>query len=270
MWDVLTNGGRIVQLAGRVALITGAGSGIGAAAAVLLAAEGAKVALVGRTESKLASVAGRIAAAGGEALVATADVAVPEQVQRAAADTVGRWGRLDIVFANAGINGVACPVEEMTPEEWDQTLDTNLKGTFLTVKYAVPHLKANGGAIVICSSVNGTRQFSLCGKSAYAASKAGQLAFGKMLALELARWKIRVNVICPGGVETDIGERTWRRNLESIRIPREFPQGAAPLEGRAATPEQIARLVLFLASDAADHITGTPVWIDGGESLLIG
>jgi NAD(P)-dependent dehydrogenase (short-subunit alcohol dehydrogenase family) len=86
----------------------------------------------------------------------------------------------------------------------------------------------------------------------------------------LARWKIRVNVICPGAVDTDLGERTWRRNTEAIRIPREFPAGAAPLAGRAASAEQIARLVLFLSSDAADHITGTPVWIDGGESLLIG
>lgn len=259
-----------MQLANKVALITGAGSGIGRATAVCFAREGARVALVGRTESKLADVAAAIASAGGEALVAPADVAAPEQIERAVAATVARWGRLDCVFANAGLNGVVCPVEEMTPDEWDQTLDTNLKGTFLTVKYAVPHLKAHGGAIVLCSSVNGTRQFSLCGRSAYAASKAGQLAFGQMIALELARWKIRVNVICPGSVSTDIAERTWRRNTEGIDIPRTYPKGTQLLAGRAATPEQVADLVLFLCSDAAGHITGTPVWIDGGESLLIG
>jgi NAD(P)-dependent dehydrogenase (short-subunit alcohol dehydrogenase family) len=123
---------------------------------------------------------------------------------------------------------------------------------------------------VICSSVNGTRQFSLAGRSAYAASKAGQLAFGKMIALELARWKVRVNVICPGSVETELGRNTWRRNLDQIRIPRNFPEGGHPLAGRSAQPEQVARLVLFLVSDAADHITGSEVWIDGGESLLIG
>jgi NAD(P)-dependent dehydrogenase (short-subunit alcohol dehydrogenase family) len=270
-----------LELSQKVALITGAGTGIGRAAAILLAEHGARVSLVGRRMDKLAEVADQIESAGGQApvttggiasraLVAPADVADPDQIRRAVEQTVARFGRLDIVFANAGINGVWCPVEEMTVEEWGLTLDANLKGTFLTVKYAVPHLKKQGGSIVICSSVNGTRQFSLSGASAYATSKAGQAAFAKMIALELARWKVRVNVICPGSIETDLGRNTWKRNLDAIRVPRSFPQGSHPLAGKSGEAVQVARLVLFLASDAADHITGTEVWIDGGESLLIG
>ncbi len=269
-----------MQFGDRVALVTGAGSGIGKATAIMFAGEGARVALIGRTAESLEQAAREIDAlqlppdappAGRRALVAVADVSVAEQMERAVAATVNRFGRLDIVFANAGINGMIAPVEDLAPEEWDQTLDVNLKGTFLTVKYSVPHLKrAGGGAIVICSSVNGTRQFSLCGRSAYAASKAGQLAFGQMIALELARWKIRVNVICPGSVQTAIDQRTWRRNVEKVNIPVEYPKGMQLLSQTPTRPEQIARLVLFLCGDAADHITGTPVWIDGGETLLQG
>jgi NAD(P)-dependent dehydrogenase (short-subunit alcohol dehydrogenase family) len=181
------------------------------------------------------------------------------------------WGRVDVVFANAGINGVWAPIEELSPEEWDRTLNINLKGTFLTVKYAVPYLKRRGGSVIITASVNGTRIFSNTGATAYSCSKAGQVAFAKMVALELATAKIRVNVICPGAIETDIDENTERRGLDEVRIPVEYPKGAQPLEGgKPGTAEQVAQLVLFLASDASEHITGTEMWIDGGESLLKG
>lgn len=260
-----------MQLKDRVAFITGGGSGIGEASAVALAGEGAAVAVMGRTRDRLDRVVERIAAAGGRALATPGDVSVPADVQAAVAATVERFGRLDIVFANAGINGMRCPVEELTVEEWDQTLDINLKGTFLTIKYCVPHLKgAGGGSIVICSSINGTRCFSMTGASAYSASKAAQVALAKMLAVELGRSRIRVNVVCPGAVETDLGRNTWDRNREKIRIPAHFPQGHRPLPVGAASSEQVARLVLFLASDAADHLSGTEVWIDGAESLMVG
>jgi NAD(P)-dependent dehydrogenase (short-subunit alcohol dehydrogenase family) len=259
-----------MQLEGKVALITGAGSGIGKAAAVLLAKEGAKVAALSRSQDELEQTVAEIEGYGGEGLVITADTSQPEQMQRAIQQIVERWGRLDIVFANAGINGVWAPLEELEPDEWDRTLDINLKGTFLTVKYAVPYLKKQGGAVVVTSSVNGTRIFSNTGATAYSCSKAAQVAFTKMVALELARHRIRVNVICPGAIETDIQENTEQRNVEKVRVPVEYPQGSHPLKGKPGTSEEVAQLVLFLVSDASAHISGTEMWIDGAESLLRG
>ena len=259
-----------MQLAGRVALVTGAGSGIGRASAVQLAREGARVAALGRTREQLDEAVAEIAGAGGEGLALVADVSRPEEMEDAVRQTVGRWGRLDIVVANAGINGVWAPLEEITPEEWDRTLGINLKGTFLTVKYALPHLKERGGAVVVVSSVSGTRNFSNTGATAYSCSKAAQLAFTKMVALELAPSRVRVNCICPGAIDTEIDEHTERRGLERVKMPVEFPAGWHPLRGAPGTAAQVAELVLFLASDAADHITGTELWIDGGESLLKG
>ena len=126
-------------------------------------------------------------------------------------------------------------------------------------------------AVIITSSVNGTRNFSNSGATAYACSKAAQIAFTKMTALELAKDKIRVNTICPGAIETDIGENTDHRDLEHVQEPVDFPEGKIPLnEGKPGSSEQVAQLALFLASDAASHISGTPIWIDGAESLLKG
>ncbi len=255
----------------KVAFITGGGSGIGEAAAKRLAAEGAKVAVLGRTREKLDETVEAIARAGGEALAVQGDVSRYEDMERAVREIVDRWGRLDVVFANAGVNGVWAPIEELKPEEWESTIAINLTGTFFPIKAAVPHLKKRGGAVVINSSVNGTRMFSNSGASAYASTKAAQLALGKMLALELAKHRIRVNVICPGAITTDIEQNTEHRDEEEAREPVEYPEGEIPLtDGKPGAPEQVARLVLFLASDDASHITGTPVWIDGGQSLLQG
>ena len=260
-----------MQLQGRVALITGAGSGIGKAAALLLAREGARVAAVDLAEEEVQATVKEIEGRRGEALALAADVSSPEDMQRAVQQTADRWGRIDIVFANAGINGVWAPLEELTPEEWTKTLTVNLTGTFLTVKYALSLLKPNGGSIIITSSVNGTRIFSNAGASAYSSSKAGQVAFAKMAALELAKHKIRVNVICPGWIKTEIDDNTEKRSLAAAEEPIEFPEGAVPLtDGGPGTAEQVADLVLFLAGDAATHITGTEVWIDGAQSLLQG
>ncbi|AFZ14140.1 3-oxoacyl-(acyl-carrier-protein) reductase [Crinalium epipsammum PCC 9333] len=260
-----------MQLAEKVALITGAGSGIAKATALLFAKEGAKVAALGRTEEELNKTVAQIQAAGGEAIPVTADISQPEQMQQAVQQIVNQWGRLDIVFANAGINGVWASLEELEPEEWDKTLNINLKGTFLTVKYAVPYLKKQGGSVIVTSSVNGTRIFSNTGATAYACSKAAQVAFTKMAALELAEHRIRVNVICPGAITTSIDENTERRDVEEIKEEVEYPEGEIPLtDGKPGTSEQVAQLVLFLASDASSHVTGTEVWIDGGQSLLVG
>jgi len=260
-----------MQLAGKVALITGAGSGIGKAAALLLAREGARVAALGRTEDELTDTIDQIQRGDGEAMPVVADISQPDQMQRAVQQIVDRWNTIDIVFANAGINGVWAPLEELEPEEWDKTLSINLKGTFLTVKYAVPYLKKQGGSVIVTASVNGTRIFSNTGATAYSCSKAGQVAFTKMVALELAESKVRVNVICPGAIETNIDQNTEQRNLDKVRIEAEYEDEGMPLTGgKPGTSEEVAQLVLFLASDASKHITGTEIWIDGAESLLRG
>lgn len=260
-----------MQLADKVALITGGGSGIGRAAAILMAQAGAKVGVLGRTEDSIQETVEEIRRSGGEAMPLVGDVSQPSAMQQAVKELVNRWNRLDIVFANAGINGVWAALDELEPEEWDKTLDINLKGTFLTVKYAIPYLKKRGGSVIVTSSINGTRKFGNTGATAYACSKAAQVAFTKMVALELAKHRIRVNVICPGAIETDIDQNTEQRDLEKIREPVEYPAGNIPLtDGEPGSAEQVAQLVLFLASDASNHITGTEVWIDGAESLLEG
>jgi NAD(P)-dependent dehydrogenase (short-subunit alcohol dehydrogenase family) len=259
------------ELRGKVALITGAGSGIGEAAAYLFANEGAKVAALGRTADELRATVDRITRDGGEAISVLADISQADQMERAIGEVQAKWGRLDVVFANAGINGVWAPLEELAPEEWDRTININLRGTFLTVKYAIPLLKKQGGSIIITSSVNGTRIFSNTGATAYSCTKAAQVAFTQMAALELAKHRIRVNVVCPGAITTEIDENTQHRNVEKEKEPVEFPEGEIPLtRGTPGTSEQVAQLALFLASDRSSHITGTPIWIDGAQSLLMG
>lgn len=253
----------------RVALITGA-KGLAEATAQRLAREGTRVALLSRTLEDVRHTAIEIEEAGGDALPLQADVSDAEEMRCVVDEVIDRWGRLDFVFANAGVNGTWAPIEELEVDDWRKTIDINLTGTFLTLKYAVPYLKKQGGSVVVTSSINGTRTFSNTGATAYASTKAGQLAMAKHLALELAPHGVRVNVICPGAITTAIEENTERHDIDQIRWPREFPQGNIPLKnGEPGTAEEVAELVYFLLSDAASHITGTPVWVDGGQSLLI-
>ncbi len=257
-----------MQLGGKVALVTGGSSGIGEAAVKSLVAAGARVGVLGRDEDDVKET---VETLGENGLALVADISSAAETEAAVKKLADHWGRLDIVFANAGINGVWAPLEDLTADDWDQTLDINLKGTFLTVKYTVPYLKQRGGSVIITSSVNGTRMFSNTGATAYACSKAAQVAFAKMTALELARYNVRVNVICPGAIESEIDDNTDKKNLDKVKIPVEFPEGAIPLTGgNPGTARQVADLVLFLASDMSSHITGTEMWIDGAQSLLQG
>jgi NAD(P)-dependent dehydrogenase (short-subunit alcohol dehydrogenase family) len=259
------------SLAGKVALVTGAGSGIGRATARLLALSGARVGLLGRTRDELEKTRNHISQENGESLILVADVTSASALDNAVETIDQKWGRLDIVVANAGINGLWAALEDISASDWDRTLQVNLRGTFLTVKSTTPLLKRRGGAVVVVSSINGTRVFSHTGATAYSTSKAGQVAMARMLALELAPHGVRLNTVCPGEIATEIEDNTERRNLEEIGVKAVFPEGKIPLtHDRPGEPEQVARLIWFLASDAANHITGTEVFIDGGESLLEG
>jgi NAD(P)-dependent dehydrogenase (short-subunit alcohol dehydrogenase family) len=258
------------MLQGKVALVTGAGSGIGEASARTLAAHGARVTLVSRTREELEQVAADLEAGGTEALVVEGDVSQESDVRRMVEETVARFGGLDVVVANAGVNGTWAGIEDLDVEDFRPTVDINLTGTFLTVKHAVPHLANGGGSVVVVASVNGTRVFSNSGATAYSASKAGQVALTKMLAVELGPRAIRLNVVCPGTIETEIDDNTRAANAD-VKIPVEFPEGEIPLTGGTpGSAQQVAELVAFLSSDAAGHISGSEVWIDGAQSLLQG
>ncbi len=259
-----------MELSGRVALVTGAGSGLGKAAALRLAQEGADVAVLSRTPEEIEETAEEIRKLGRRALALTVDVSDDREMKSAYQQLQSEFGRLDIVFANAGVNGVWAPLKDLTPDEWRKTIDINLTGTFLTLHYAIPLMERSGGSIVITASINGTRTFTNAGASAYSSTKAAQVALAQMAALELAKHKIRVNVICPGAIESEIDDNTEKRNTEEAEVRAEYPDGEVPLTGgKPGKAGDVADLVLFLSSDRSKHISGTPIWIDGAESLLV-
>ncbi len=257
-------------LKGKVALVTGAASGIGRATALRLAQEGARVGLLDRNAAALDEASAEIGAAGPGALPLLADISDPAALKTAVERLLESYERLDILFANAGIPGVWAPVEDITPDEFDELLRVNVRGTFLSVQAALPALRVQGGSIVITSSVTGTHMYSDVGASAYATTRAAVLAFGKMMAFELAHDRIRVNVVCPGGVTTNILDHISYRNLEKLRYPIEHTGGVPLTDGVAATPDQIASVVLFLVSDLASYVTGEVLVVDGAVSILRG
>jgi NAD(P)-dependent dehydrogenase (short-subunit alcohol dehydrogenase family) len=258
------------MLDGKVAFITGGASGIGRGAAERFAQEAAKIAIADVSPPEEAEeVRAAIERRGGQVVYFQCDVSDPAQVKKAVDGTVAKFGRLDVVFANAGINGVWTPIEELQPDEWDKTLNINLKGTYLTVHHAIPHLrKAGGGSVIITSSVNGTRTFSNAGASAYSTSKAGQIAFMKMAALELARYDIRVNAVCPGAIHTNIDESTHKRHTEKVEVKVVLPEGNAGIDHGVGDPGEVADTCLFLASELSRHVSGVEIYVDGGASLL--
>lgn len=256
-------------LENKVAFITGAASGIGAGTAKRFAQEGARVALADVQDEDGQALCDELKAQGHDVTYIHCDVSDAESVKNAVEEAVSKFGRLDVVYANAGINGVWTPIDELEPEEWDKTLNINLRGTYLTVHFAVPHLKSGGGgSIIITSSVNGNRTFSSAGATAYSTSKAGQVAFMKMIALELGRDHIRCNAVCPGAIHTNIDERTQKRDTEEIDIKVELPDGSPALNEGQGEPVDVADTCLFLASDLSRHVSGVEIYVDGGASLL--
>ncbi|WP_313199029.1 SDR family NAD(P)-dependent oxidoreductase [Rhizobium sp.] len=258
-----------MELQSKVALVTGAGSGIGRASAIKLAEAGAVVGVLGHTPGELHETAELIEAAGGRAISLNADVADEVAMHHAVETLVAETGRLDVVVANAGINGVWAPIDDLKPEEWDQTIRVNLRGTYLTLNASIPHLKRQGGSVIVVSSINGNRTFNTPGATAYVATKAAQVAIVQQLALELGRHRVRVNAVCPGAIETSINNNTKVRGEDETAVPVEFPAGDIPITGgKAGQSDDVASVILFLASDQSRHVTGTPVYVDGGQGLL--
>ncbi|AJD42916.1 SDR family oxidoreductase [Rhizobium sp. SEMIA 4085] len=258
-----------MELQGRTALVTGAGSGIGKATALKLAAEGARVAVLSRTGREAKQTRDEIRSAGGEAISLKADTSDEGLMRDAIATLLGKFGGIDIVVANAGINGVWAPIDDLKPQEWDKTMAVNLRGTYLTLHLTVPYMKSNGGSIIVVSSINGTRTFTTPGATAYTVTKAGQVAMVQQLALELGKHGIRVNAVCPGAIDTNISDNTRSRHREETEIPVVWPEGEIPISGgEAGHSADVAEAILFLATERSRHITGTPIWIDGGQGLL--
>jgi meso-butanediol dehydrogenase / (S,S)-butanediol dehydrogenase / diacetyl reductase len=242
------------RLEGKIAIVTGASSGIGRAVALRFAAEGARVLAVARRES-LDELSRN---ADGEIVPYRCDVAVPEQVAALFEECRNRFGRLDVLCNNAGIGSKPnMRIQDTDIADWDRVMNVNLRGNFLVLKYGIPLLLASGGgSIVIVASVGSF--LASPGSSPYIASKGGQLQLMKTAALECIKDNIRVNAVCPGVTRTAIldGLPDELMHVLSSRVPM----------GRLCTPEEVASLALFLASDEASHITGAAYIIDGGRS----
>jgi len=249
---------------GKVALITGASSGIGRATGEAFAARGVNVVLAARREHELAALTREIEARGGRASFVVTDVAVSQDVERMVAHTIKTFGRLDYAVNNAGIEGKLASIIELTEQDWDQVLDTNLKGTFLCLQYEARAMLAggHGGAIVNVGSINSFLGFPT--GSAYVASKHGQIGLTSSVSAELAPQGIRVNLVCPGFIDTPMHHR-GRAILgddiyDKLLMTRVHTR-------RAGRPDEIAQTIVFLCSDEASYISGTTLTPDGGFTL---
>ncbi|MGM4905942.1 SDR family NAD(P)-dependent oxidoreductase [Tardiphaga sp. 866_E4_N2_1] len=246
------------RFTGKVAFITGAASGIGRAAAIAFAAEGARVAILDRTKNVLNETEEAVKVAGGDVLAIACDVSSPEQVEAAIKQVIERFGRLDIAFNNAGVENKAAPLHEIELGEWDRILGINLRGTFVCMKREIAQMVSQGGGVVVNTS-SGAGIRGVAGGAAYAASKHAIIGMTKSAALDYAKQNIRVNAVLPGNIETPMMDRFTGGDV----------QKAIDLEpvGRLGKPEEIAEAVLWMSSDLGGFVTGSSIVVDGGWSL---
>ncbi|MBM4258261.1 MAG: glucose 1-dehydrogenase [Deltaproteobacteria bacterium] len=244
------------RLKGKVAIITGGGSGIGRASCLLFAREGAKVVVADYVLEGGKETVRQITEAGGEAVFVQADVSKSADVQNMIGATIRNYGRVDVLFNNAGIEGPSSKLANLKEEDWDRVIAIDLTSVYLGMKYVIPEMiKQGGGSIISTASVAGMVGFP--GSGAYAAAKAGVINLTRLAALEYADKNIRVNCICPGVIETPMVDRVVGGR------PRERIVRTEPV-GRLGRPEEIANAALFLASDESSFATGAPFVIDGG------
>jgi NAD(P)-dependent dehydrogenase (short-subunit alcohol dehydrogenase family) len=251
------------RLAGRVGVITGGAGGIGGAGARLFANEGAALALLDTDEEQGNATVEAIAGDGGRVVFVQGDASDPADVERLVRTAVGEYGKLDLLWANAG-TGVARSVPDMTLEEWNRVLAVNLTGSFLLGKYGIPELvKAGGGTMVITGSANSFRADKQW--AAYCATKGGLLMLCKAMALDHADQGVRVNIVCPGSVTTPLHDAWLRDRLEGKTYDelKEEDRLAHPLH-RFGTPDDVAKVALFLSCDESGFTTGSPLYVDGG------
>jgi len=247
------------RLDGKVAIITGAGTGMGQTAAILFAKEGAKVVVADCVAEWGEQTVMMIKEAGGEAIFIKVDVSKTEDIKKMINTAIDTYGKLDVLYNNAGVNtGYGAPTIEWTEEDYDKNMDVNVKGVWLGMKYAIPEMiKAGGGSIINTASV--AADAAQRGSCIYAASKGAVISMSRVAAVEYAGQNIRTNVIKPGTIATPMTLKVLKHDPEAIkRIEREIPQG------RLGKPEEVAYLALFLASDESSHITGQKLTVDGG------
>jgi NAD(P)-dependent dehydrogenase (short-subunit alcohol dehydrogenase family) len=254
------------EMNNKVALITGASSGIGRATAELFAEKGAKVVVAARRQEELDSLVAAIESGRGTATAIQTDVAVAKEVERMVEHAIKTFGRLDCAVNNAGIEGRFAGITDLDEDEWDRVLGINLKGTFLGMKHQARAMLAagNGGAIVNVGSVNSFLGFAT--GAAYCTSKHGLIGLTTSVSAELASQGIRVNLLCPGIVDTPMHQRLRQEIGDAV-----YDQGVLPSVHlkRAGQPEEIARAIVFLCSDQASYITGTTLTPDGGLTLTV-
>jgi NAD(P)-dependent dehydrogenase (short-subunit alcohol dehydrogenase family) len=246
------------ELEGKVGLVTGGTSGIGRETAVLFAKAGANVVVAGRREVQGNETIELVRAAGGDGLFVKSDVSKAVDVETLIQKVVERFGRLDVAFNNAGVEGVWVPIIRQTEEDWDRTIDINLKGVWLCLKYEIRQMLKQGGSGAIVNMASVTGMVGSAGAAAYSASKHGVMGLTKSAALETAKAGIRINAVCPAVIETPMGER-----LFGAPAVHKYVVGCHPI-GRFGKPTEIAEAVVWMCSDRASFMTGQSLVLDGG------